>query len=64
MTAIVQSMALILLFETRFVQVISSDVTVGKRTPDAGALEKKQKEFKQKVAKEAKTDQKLGPSFK
>src|SRR5271165_72820 len=28
MTAIVQSMALILLFETRFVQAISSDVTV------------------------------------
>jgi hypothetical protein len=44
-----------LLFETRFVQAIYSDVTVGQGYPDAWKLTEESKEkFEQKVAKEAK----------
>ena len=52
-----------LLFETRFVQAIYSDVTAGQGYPDAWKLTEESKEkFEQKVAKEAKTHQELGSS--
>jgi hypothetical protein len=55
MTAIVQSIALTLLFETRFVQAIYSDVTAGQGYADAlGTYRRERREFTQKVAKEAK----------
>jgi hypothetical protein len=46
---------LTLLFETRFVQTIYSDVPAGQEYTDAlGTYRREQREFAQKVAKEAK----------
>src|SRR5260370_42608885 len=55
MTAIVQSIGLTLLFETRSVQAIYSDVPAGQGYTDPlGTYKRERREFAQQVAKEAK----------